>query len=118
MGDSITGEDREFVWIFLADAFAGIELQGDGIAKLKKFPIEEIRRIFFDEISVACAFNLYITTPEMDGFDPRWVKAEISRILSERDASIFGRISYQSRALVCKCISRDVWKDVKKSLGT
>ena len=116
MGDSITGEDREFIWTFLADAFAGVELSSEGLDRLRRLPISEIQRIFFDEISPVCAFNLSITTPEMEGFDPQWVKSEISRMLAERSASFVGRISYEAKAIVCKCISLSVWRTVRASI--
>lgn len=116
MGNSITGKDREFVWTFLADVFTGSELNKDGLSRLRRFPIEEVKTIFFSEISPVCAFNLTITTPEIDGFDPRWVKNEISRMITAKNASLVGRVAYESKAMFCRCISRSVWQSVRKSI--
>jgi hypothetical protein len=118
VGNLISDEDREFIRIFLADAFTGIQLNKEGIDRLRKFPIGEVRQIFFREVSVACSFNLTTTTPEIGGFDPRWVKAEIFRILYKKNSSIFAGIAFEVRALFSGCASFGVWCELKKLLDS
>lgn len=117
MGSALSDEDHEFIRIFLADLFAGVDSERGGMDRLRQFPIGEIKRIFFDEVSVACAFNLLTTTPEMGGFDPRWVRAEIARISDEKNASFSGAVSFKTKALFYGCVSLGVWRELKKSLG-
>jgi hypothetical protein len=117
VGDPINNEDREFIWTLLADAFAGVQFDDEGIDKLRKFPIREIRRIFFREVAVACSFNLTITTPEMGGFDPQWVKAEISRVLSNKNSSYLTGLAFETKALFSGCISFGLWRDLKTLLN-
>jgi hypothetical protein len=118
VGNSISSEDREFIWAFLADAFAGVQLNSDGIDRLRKFQIREIRRIFFREVAVACSFNLTITTPEIDGFDPQWVRTEISRMLGNKNSSFLARVAFEARALFSGYVSFELWLDLKKLLDT
>ncbi|WP_233828856.1 DUF7079 family protein [Paraburkholderia sp. ZP32-5] len=112
MGD----QDREFIWTVLADTFASIPLNKEAIDRLRKLPIGEIRRIFFREVSVACSFNLTVTTPEIDGFDPQWIKAEISRILEDRNSSFLRGVEFEAKALFSGCVSFGLWRSLKKLL--
>lgn len=116
MGDSLSDEDRDFILISLSDLFAGIEPDDDGMKRLCKYPINEIKRIYFHEVAIACAHNLIITTPEMGGFDQKWLKDEISRIQSKRESSIFGKAKFELGRIFWGLCSLKAWRDLEKKL--
>jgi hypothetical protein len=116
MGDSINDDDLDFIRLFLADKFAGVEFSRDGVNRIRKFPISDVRRIFFNEISVAFSFNLMVTTPEFGGFDPRWVRDRISRIYQKKNASLLGCIKFRVSVLIWGCFSFEIWLKLRKAL--
>jgi hypothetical protein len=119
MGNSISQNDREFIWTCLADFFSTAEVgQIPGLVRLGGFPRNDLRKIFFGEVAPACGHNLLITTPVVfEGFDPEWVKQEIERILARRDAGLTGKFSYCITFTFYKFLSGNVWREVEDALN-
>lgn len=119
MGNSISQDDREFIWIQLAEFFTSADVeQFPDFARLASFPIGELKEIFFGEVAPACGHNLFVTTPILsEGFDPEWVRAEVKRILARRDSGPTGRIGYNVSRLFYRCVAGKVWRDAESALG-
>ena len=118
MGNSINQDEREFIWICLADFFSNYDVEKNiGFERLICFPRNILKDIFFKEVAVACGYNMFVTTPVLtDGFDPDWVKIEIRKILSRRDSGLMGKLSYGVRVTFYRCLSRSVWREVERVL--
>jgi len=117
MGDSLSEEDRDFILMVLSDLFAGVSFGDAGVERLRKYPVSEIKRIYFNEVAIACAHNFIVTTPEVDGFDQRWLKDEISRIQSGRKSSISGGVKFQLARMFWGLCSIKGWRQLEKRLS-
>lgn len=119
MGNSISQNDREFIWTQLADFFSSFDVESfPDFARLADFSVSELKEIFFDEVAPACGHNLLVTTPILsEGFDPEWVKTEIRRILARRDSGPAGRIGYNANRLFYRCLSGKVWREAEGALA-
>ncbi|MDR5736562.1 MULTISPECIES: hypothetical protein [unclassified Caballeronia] len=118
MGNSISEIDRKFIRSSLADTFAGIDLSTEAISVLRKYPIREIRQIFFREVAVAFAFNLTITTPELGGFDPRFVEDELRRLQDERATSGLAKLKFELAAFASRISSYGLWRQIEECLSS
>jgi len=119
VGNSISQNDREFIWTQLADFFTSADVERfPDFTRLANFPMAELKEIFFREVAPACGHNLLVTTPTLaDGFDPDWVKTEVKRILARRDSGPAGRIGYNASRLFYGCLSGKVWREAESALG-
>jgi len=118
VGNSISQNDREFIWTQLADFFTSADVERfPDFARLADFPVTELRDIFFGEVAPACGHNLLVTTPVLsEGFDPDWVKTEVRRILARRDSGLAGRIGYNASRLFYRCLAGQVWREAESAL--
>jgi hypothetical protein len=118
VGNSMSQDDREFIWTQLADFFTSADVEHfPAFARLANFPAAELKEIFFREVAPACGHNLFVTTPILsEGFDPDWVKMEVRRILARRDSGPVGKIGYNASRMFYRCLARKVWREAERAL--
>jgi hypothetical protein len=80
-------ERRRPVWDALSEFFLDTELDGDDYRRIRDillgsgYPLEEIRRIFCDEVAPVVGWNLFSVAGEWACFDREWLE---QRILNRR----------------------------------
>ncbi|MDE1954872.1 MAG: hypothetical protein KGJ03_04065 [Betaproteobacteria bacterium] len=119
LGNSMTPDNREFIWTQLADFFttADVAAYAD-FPRLAEFPLRDLREIFFGEVAIVCGHNLLVTTPSLsEGFDPDWVKREARRVIARRARGVRGRAAYLASRLVYRCLCGGVWREVEAALA-
>ncbi|WP_321800891.1 hypothetical protein [Caballeronia sp. J97] len=117
MEDLIDGDEREAIWIVMAEFFVDTEVDYDCYAgKLTAYPLPELKRIFFREVAPVCGPNMFTAIPPVWlSFDDDWVVREIRSRLQGEDTGL-NKLTSNLTALYYRFRINDVWKKVESAI--
>jgi len=118
MGHKISRSDREMIWVLFSDAFIDTEINYCQIViGMSKFPREELKDIFFEEVAPVCGHNMLATIPTIwSGFSSEWVKQEIKRSIKRKKISLFYKIFHSLTVVVFRRIFKKIWCEIEGAL--
>jgi hypothetical protein len=103
-------EKTEAVWCALADIFSVPYEDFSYIAKkINDVEIEIIKEIFFNDVAPVFAFNLVITTPELLGFETKYVINEIKKEKKKIQKSKIKNTIHHLNVLYLKWNLKELW---------
>jgi len=113
---------RLAAWEALSELFLDTELTGHGVSSIVRqlrstgFSVQELERIYEEEVAPVCWRNLQVPAGVWTGFDPAWLAQAIQS--RQRSASVLDRLSWWKRWRIKRwtSLSRVEWERVRRLL--
>jgi len=118
MTNQIAGKEREHVWTTLAELFVDSKVDYAYCAeKLRGYPTDELKDIFFSEVAPVCGPNLLSPVPPIwSGFNDEWVVSEIHRRRQRQQSSLVFRMSHRALVLYLRLRLGAVWSEIERAI--
>jgi hypothetical protein len=110
------------VWEAISDLWLDTELGENGVLYIARvlaesgYSLEEIDKIYTEEVAPVVYMNAYSVTGVWTGFDPVWLKEEILKKTKRHFIISDLPIIKQIKIKIITCSVEDNWKSVKNIL--
>lgn len=118
MGYELREERRKQVWHAMSWIFNDMEVDYEFIAsQVSGIDIQDLERIFFEEVAPFCAPNALSVIPEIwAGFDPEALADGVLYKLEKKNRSLFALMKYRISVWFCRLYFRRDWMDLKAAI--
>jgi len=113
MGDRLNENRREAIWNTLAEAFICDEVNYE---LLHDVEISQLEKIFFNEVALHCAPQMFSVTPPIDGFLTSVLISDIWKKLEQEKKSTLTRYGHKILVVIYRFFFRNEWNSVVDGL--
>ncbi|KKB62410.1 hypothetical protein WM40_17380 [Robbsia andropogonis] len=122
MADQLDSEERFVCWYAMSEAFVDNEVDYDAIGhtlveSCPSYSDMQLKEIFFSEVAPVVGGNVFGAAGVWTGFDPTWLRKEISERLRKRQESSVEFVRTSFGNLCSKVFLRTFWKDIEAAIA-